>query len=101
MYNEYENERVKTTFWDDFSIAELFGKGAIVDTYERAMNEWKDNYKYLTELVIVLNKKCWFFYENGYGGLSRLYAELYYKAHAYACEHLKDDEMKFYFAVTD
>lgn len=101
MYSEYENERVETTFWDDFSIAERFGKNAIVGTYKKAMNEWKDDYKYLTELVIVLNQKCWFFYKNGYEGLSKLYAELYYKAHAYACEHLKGDEMKFYFSVTD
>ena len=54
MYNsEYENERVETTFWDDFSIAERFGENAILDTYKRAMKEWKSNYKYLTELVIV------------------------------------------------
>lgn len=102
MYNsEYENERVETTFWDDFSIAERFGENAILDTYKRAMNEWKSNYKYLTELVIVLNHKCWFFYERGNERLSKLYSSLYYEAHDYACEHLKGDEMKFYFEITD
>lgn len=32
---------VKTTFWEDFSIAELFGCDAVVDTYNRAMENGK------------------------------------------------------------
>ena len=32
---------VKTTFWDDFSIAERFGLSAIQDTFNRAFKEWK------------------------------------------------------------
>lgn len=46
-----------TTFWQDFSIADAFGIAAVVDTFKRAFKEWKDNYKYLTELVMVLNHK--------------------------------------------
>ena len=52
-----------TTFWTDFSIAEKFGVAAIIDTCKRALCEWKDNYKYLTELVMVLNHKIWQWYE--------------------------------------
>lgn len=48
-----------TTFYTDFSIAEPFGESAIKDTYERAFKIWKSDYKYLTELVMVLNWKCW------------------------------------------
>ena len=59
--NGYE---MQTTFWQDFSIADKFGISAIEDTYERAFKEWKDNYIYLTELVIVVNWKCWQHYEN-------------------------------------
>ena len=44
-----------TTFWDDFSIADAFGKNAVEDTYDRAFREWKSNYKYLTELVMIIN----------------------------------------------
>ena len=44
-----------TTFWDDFTIAEAFGGNAVRDTFNRAFDEWKGNYKYLTELVMVLN----------------------------------------------
>lgn len=43
-----------TTFWQDFSIADKFGPAAIRDTFKRAFAEWKGNYKYLTELVMVI-----------------------------------------------
>lgn len=43
-----------TTFWQDFSIADKFGNNAVADTYRRAKSEWKDNYKYWTELCHVL-----------------------------------------------
>ena len=54
-----------TTFWEDFSIADRFGVTAIKDTFTRAFNEWKHDYKYLTELVMVLNWKLWHFYSKG------------------------------------
>ena len=53
--NGYE---LQTTFWNDFSIADRFGIEAINDTYKRAFSEWKDNYKYLTELILVLFLQC-------------------------------------------
>lgn len=31
----------QTTFWEDFSIAELFGEEAVRGTYKRAKAEWK------------------------------------------------------------
>ena len=54
--NGYE---LQTTFWEDFSIADRFGLSAIKDTFKRAFEGWKDNYKYLTELILVLNHKIW------------------------------------------
>lgn len=55
--NGYE---LQTTFWDDFTIADLFGLSAIRNTFNRAFEEWKDNYKYLTELILVLNESVAF-----------------------------------------
>ena len=46
-----------TTFWQDFSIADVFGKEAVMDTFQRAFEEWKNNYVFITELVMVLNHK--------------------------------------------
>ena len=101
MYPEYENERVSTTFWQDFSIAEKFGIIAVKDTYKRAFTEWKNSYKYLTELVMVLNHKAWLHYGNGNTGLSELYSDLYHDANDWAYANLTGDELDFYFHVTD
>ena len=90
-----------TTFWQDFSIAEMFGIDAIKDTYKRAFNEWKENYQYLTELVMVLNWKCWHYYRVGNNVYSELYSDLYYEADNYAAEHLSGDELTYYFRTTD
>ena len=89
-----------TTFFEDFSIADNIGVGAIRDTYKRAFNEWKKDYKYLTELVMVLNWKCWqHFGKNDV--YSQLYSDLYYKAHDYALNNLKGEELTYYLRTTD
>lgn len=53
-----------TTFMSDFTIAEQFGPAAVQDTYERVFQQWHDDYRYLTDLVIVLNRKLWGHWEN-------------------------------------
>lgn len=90
-----------TTFWSDFSIADHFGIDAIKDTFKRAFDEWKSNYKYLTELVIVLNHKCWWHYDNDDEEKSKLYHDLYFEARNYALENLKDEEFEYYYNITD
>lgn len=90
-----------TTFWSDFTIADAFGEKAIKDTYKRAFKEWKDNYKYLTDLVIVLNHKCWDHYHGGNQALSQLYQDLYYEANDYALDNLKGEEFDYYWKKTD
>lgn len=90
-----------TTFWDDFAIADRFGFEAVKDTYKRVFKEWRRNYKYLTELVLVLNHRCWMHYENGKMELSRLYADLYNEASDWAGENLKEEEYQYYFQITD
>lgn len=94
-------EEFTTTFWQDFTIADAFGASAIKDTFKRAFEEWKSDYRYLTDLVMVVNHKCWQHYDKGNNELSQLYSDLYYKAHAYACENLKGEELSYYFRVTD
>ena len=94
-----------TTFYDDFTLAETFGKEAILDTFNRAMHEWKYNYKYLTELVMVTNWKIWeWHYREGEPGAD-IYEDTYNTcwetADRYACEHLKNDELSYFFRTTD
>lgn len=90
-----------TTFWEDFSIADRFGVNAIHDTYNRAFNEWKGNYIYLTELVIVLNHKIWQHHKLGNKVYAKIYDALWEKADEYACTHLKGEELSHFYRTTD
>ena len=89
-----------TSFWTDFSIADRFGVKGIKETFNNIFEEWKDNYKYLTELVLVLNHKIWQWYEKN-EQIAKLYNELWQKADSYACENLKGEEMEYFYMTTD
>ena len=88
-----------TTFWQDFCIADAFGVDAIKDTYNRAFKEWKSNYKYLTELVMVLNHRIWRWYERN-DQYASLYDTLWEKTNDYALNNLKGDELRYYLTTT-
>ena len=45
---------MKIGFWELIVIADKFGNEAVNDTFKRAFTEWKGNYAYLTEMVMVL-----------------------------------------------
>lgn len=90
-----------TTFARDFDIADAFGASAIRDTYKKAFNEWKDNYKYLTELVLVLNWKIGQHFGLKNQEYTRIYNELWTAAGSYAEEHLKGEELAYFHRVTD
>ena len=93
-------DKFTTTFWMDFSVADVFGLDAVRDTYNRAFEEWKHDYRYLTDLVMVLNHKIWQWYEKR-DDLARLYDELWDKTALYAIENLKGEELSYYLNVTD
>lgn len=102
-YPEWDAQRESTTFWMDFTIADAFGCDAIQDTFNRAFSGWKNHYKYLVELIAVLNHKIWQWYEieGEDSAKSHLYDKLWRKADEWAQKNLKGDEMKFYFYVLD
>lgn len=95
------DELIDTTFQMDFTIADRFGINAIKDTYNRAFNEWKTDYKYLTALIMVLNHKIWEHYEKNNDEYARLYDQLWRETDTYAMEHLEDDELQYYLNITD
>lgn len=97
---ELNGYRPMTTFWEDFSIADRFGYKAVQDTYKRAFANWRTDYKYLTELVLVLNHKAWQ-HQDTNPVLSDLYITLYEVADNYAIDNLKGHELKYFFEVTD
>ena len=95
------SEMVDNTFSMDFPIADAFGVNAIKDTFNRAFKEWKSNYKMLTALVVILNHKIWQHYEHHNDDFAKLYDSLWRQAEDYALINLKDDELQYYYEITD
>ena len=89
-----------TTLWQDFSSADAFGADAVRDTYNRSFQEWKDDYLYLTELVLVLNHKLWQHYEHN-NVLAQIYDSLWRTTDQYAMDTLTGEELRYYYRITD
>lgn len=90
----------KTTFWQDFCVAEPFGEKAIRDTFKRAFKEWQNDKVYVTELVMVLNWKSWQYAETN-ERLARLYQELWGEADEWCCKNLKGEDLDYFYRTTD
>lgn len=90
-----------TTFYEDFTIADHFGTAAVRDTFDRAFEAWKRDYRYLTDLVIKLNWKIWEHYDANHMELAKLYDELWSKADAYACDNLQGKDLEYFYNMTD
>lgn len=94
----------KTTFWQDFSIADAFGVEAVQDTFNRAFEEWKDDKVYGTELSMVLNWKQFQFAKDGWlaeGEMCKLYIKLWKQIDAYIMKNWKGEKLSYYVATTD
>ena len=92
----------KTTFWNDFDIADWYGVSAIKDTFDRAFNEWKSNIEYLTELALVVNHRAWFHEEDA--KYCKAYVECYRAIENYVYgddSPLSKEERQYYWQVTD
>lgn len=90
----FNGYKFKTTFWNDFSIADAFGTDAVQDTFDRAFPEWRGDVVYLTELVLVLNWKIYEFYEKTNDAAQKAKDEAAQVQHA-------DDEAKLADAAKD
>lgn len=89
-----------TTFYMDFSIAEQYGIQAIKDTYTRAFDEWQKDYKYITELVMVLNWKIYEHYKTN-KKLAEVYNDLWEELDSWVCENFNEEELSYYLRITD
>lgn len=90
----------RTTFYEDFSIADHFGGPAILGTYYRAFNAWQNNIEYMTELVMVLNWKIAEHYTKNHR-LAEMYDELWCKADEYVLDHFDGDDLQYFSRTTD
>lgn len=100
MILDHIGYEVKTTFWDDFTIADRFGLDAIQDTYNRSFQSWKDNVVYISELVLVLNWKIWYWYEKD-DEKAKLYDKLWRELDEWCADNLKGDDLYYFYKTTD
>ena len=99
-YPEESGYEPKTTFWSDFSIADAFGPRAVMDTFNRAFMEWRENHEYLAELALVLNHKSWAWNDKDVV-LCGVYCSLYDRVDRWARNNLKDEMLDYYLATID
>ena len=91
----------RTTFWDDFTIAERFGLPAIKDTYKNAFNSYKTNVVFITELVLVLNWKMLYMDERHMTEKSVMYYKCWVELSNWCERHLEAGAYEYFILVTD
>lgn len=100
MMVEMSGYKPFTTFYYDFTIADAFDAKGVKDTYTRVMKSWSHDYKYITELYLVLNHKIWELYEVN-RDLAKVYDELWRKCGRWCDKNLKKDELEYFYRVID
>lgn len=100
------NYKPKTTLWGDFGVADIYvlngmEPDAVQDTFNRCFEEFKDDREYGTELAMVLNYKAWEHDSKNNDKLTNLYSRLYYQLRDYIYDHWKEDDLSYYYRITD
>ena len=98
----------KTTFWQDFSIADAFvlngtEPDAILDTHNRSWPQMKEKVlgiEGLTEYIMVLNWKI-FQHNPKNMRLVELYDRLWRETDSWAMNNLKGEDLTYYIQTTD
>ena len=99
---QFTDWRPTTLYWQRFSIAERYGKEELLRVYHEIFNESKNDYKLITELVMILNHKSWEHCENLMNSdFCSLYANLFREVRNYAEATLEGDELQYFLDVTD
>lgn len=91
----------QTTFYSDLSIADKFGKNAIIDTCNRVFAAWRDNTEYFTEFILCLNWKIWEHYENNNLEIAKIYDKMWKKYDNYVLDNWSKEQISYYLNVTD
>ncbi len=97
-----------TTFWQDFSIADVFvlngmEPDAVQDTHNRSWQQMKEKalgIEGLTEYIMVLNWKIHQHFEE-HRELAEVYDRLWKDTDAWAMDNLKGDDLTYFLDTTD
>ena len=91
----------RTTFWDDFTLAEKIGLPAIEKTYRNAFNSWKTDVVFITELVLVLNWKMLYMDEKHMDDESSIYFKCWKELYDWCERHLEAGAYLYFISVAD
>ena len=94
------NYNFESTFYEEFCVAEEYGADGIREHYDLVFNQWKDNLKFLTELVLVLNLKIFLWYGVD-DTIGKTYDQLWKETDGYALDTLKGDDLHYYLHTLD
>ena len=94
------NYKFESSFWEEFSIAEDYGPEGIHHHYDIVFEQYKDNLKFLTELVLVLNIKIFIWYGVD-DTIGKMYDQLWKETDGYAIDTLKGDDLHYYLHTVD
>ena len=96
---------MRDEFWAAFDEAEEGGADTIQVIANMAYQRWKDSVEELTDLVMVINHKCWEHYRLGNNELSGLYGDLYYfyyeKAINYREKEKRNEDLTYFIRTLD
>lgn len=99
--NELNDYQTFTTFYSDFTIADYYGVDAVKDTFKRSFDSWKSNYRYMTELAIVLNHKIFEHHYHNHTALMVAYDTLWKEIDQWCMGSFNDEELQYYLRITD
>lgn len=99
---EMTGYKPKTTYWNDFETAEVFGgEKEVRALYKRAMKNWSDSVEYVTEICMVLNWRLHLWYQKGNMQMAKLYDELWKDCDRWCCKNLKGEDLQYFYRTTD
>ena len=97
---EIEGYVFMTSFHDDFDAADHLGLKEIKNTYNRTFRKWRSNIEYLTELVLVLNQRAWFWNDKN-KTTAKLYDDLYDTLVNYINTNFSDEDLNYFYDILD
>lgn len=97
-----------TTYWNQLTKLEE-QNNASEETFCMALRKWltdnlkkaQEDYKAFTELVMVLNHKCWDHCNMGQHKIGKLYSDFFYKTQNWGYKHLKGEQLTYFFNTLD
>ena len=85
-----------TTFYGDLSIAELYGIDSVIDTYNRVVDNWGTDIKWITEFSICLSVKTGEMYAEDEYELESVYSQLIDKLTEFIYNNFNEEDLRYY-----